>query len=69
MSVNKQETEVIRKVLERLSLEVNDNVIELYHNALCRLFNEPDTNMDTLVAEGFDKDALDMLYEIEMDNE
>ncbi|MBC5852124.1 hypothetical protein [Vibrio metschnikovii] len=69
MSVNKQETKVIRKVLERLILEVNDNVIELYHNALCRLFNEPDTNMDTLVAEGFDKDALDMLYEIEMDNE
>lgn len=69
MSVNKQETEVIRNVLERLSLEVNDNVIELYHNALCRLFNDPDANMDTLVAEGFDRDALDMLYEIEMDNE
>ncbi|EGQ8301572.1 MULTISPECIES: hypothetical protein [Vibrio] len=69
MSVNKQETEVIRNVLERLSLEVNDNVIELYHNALCRLFNDPDANMDTLEAEGFDRDALDMLYEIEMDNE
>ncbi|KOY41443.1 hypothetical protein NDJ00_08255 [Vibrio parahaemolyticus] len=69
MSINNQEAEVIRNVLERLSLEVNDNVVELYHSALCRIFNDPDTSMDTLVAEGFDRDALDMLYEIEMDNE
>ncbi|EQM48286.1 hypothetical protein D051_0005 [Vibrio parahaemolyticus VPCR-2010] len=44
-------------------------MVELYHSALCRIFNDSDTSIDSLVAEGFDRDALDMLYEIEMDNE
>ncbi len=69
MTVSIDDSKMIRGVLERFSLEVNDNVIELYHDALCRVLNDSEASIQSLTKEGFDKDALVMMYEIEMDND
>lgn len=61
--------ETIKKVLEQFNLEANDNVVELYDTAVCRLLNESECFIEDIVAEGFDRDALERILEIEMDNE
>jgi hypothetical protein len=62
-------TNFTQGVLKTMILESNDNVVALYDDAICRLLNDDECNVESLVSEGFERDAIETLYAIEMDNE